>query len=79
MIRIIIANLPDEVTEEGIREGLRPFAPAENIKLLKESGTPSAVIDMETTRAAAEALAKRINGYLYHGRELRAWVPIMDW
>jgi RNA recognition motif-containing protein len=79
MMRIVIGDLPDDVTEEGIREALRPFAPVEAIKLLKESGKPSAVIDMETTRAAAEALAKRINGHSYQGRQLRAWVPIMDW
>lgn len=79
MIRIVIANLPDEVSEEGIREALRPFAPVEAIKLLNESGTPSAVIDMDTTRAAAETLAKRINGHMYQGRPLRAWVPVMDW
>jgi hypothetical protein len=34
---------------------------------------------METTRAAAETLAQRINGRLYQGRPLRAWVPAMDW
>ncbi len=31
------------------------------------------------TRADAEALAKRIHGRMYQGRELRAWVPVMDW
>jgi hypothetical protein len=79
MMRIVIANLPDEVTEEGIQEALRPFAQTEKVQLLNESGTPSAVIDMDTTRAAAEALAKRIDGHMYQGRPLRAWVPIMDW
>jgi RNA recognition motif-containing protein len=78
-MRIVIANLPDDVSEEGVREALRPFAPVENITLVKESGTPSALIEMETTRAAAEALAKRITGHVYQGRELRAWVPVMDW
>ena len=78
-MRIVIANLPDTVSEEEIREALSAFAPAEKIKLVKESGTPSAVIDMEMTRAHAEALAKRIHGRNYEGRELRAWVPAMDW
>ena len=27
----------------------------------------------------AEALAKRISGRMYQGRDLRAWVPLMDW
>jgi hypothetical protein len=31
------------------------------------------------TRPQAEALAKRIHGRVYQGRELRAWVPLMDW
>ena len=78
-MRIIIGNLPDDVSEEGIRTALSPFAPVEKIKLVKESGTPSAVIDMEMTRLQADALAKRINGRIYQGRELRAWVPVMDW
>jgi RNA recognition motif-containing protein len=78
-MRIVIGNLPDDVSEEGIREALSPFAPVDKIKLLKESGTPSALIEMEMTRANAEALAKRIAGRMYQGRELRAWVPAMDW
>jgi RNA recognition motif-containing protein len=78
-MRIVVGNLPDDVSEEGIRTALSPFAPVEKIKLVKESGTPSAVIDIETTRLQAEALAKRINGRMYQGRALRAWVPVMDW
>jgi hypothetical protein len=78
-MRVVVANLPDDVSEEGIRTALSPFAPVEKIKLLKESGTPSALIEMEMTRADAEALAKRIQGRMYQGRELRAWVPVMDW
>ena len=79
MMRIVVANLPDDVSEEGIRSALSPFAPVEKIKLIKESGTPSALIEMEMTRQQAETLAKRIHGRIYQGRELRAWVPVMDW
>ena len=78
-MRIVVANLPDDVSEEGIRTALSPFAPVDKIKLVKESGTPSALIEMDMTRADAEALAKRIHGRMFQGRELRAWVPIMDW
>jgi hypothetical protein len=78
-MRIVVGNLPDEVSEEGIREALSPFAPVDNIKLVKESGAPSALIEMEMTRQQAEALAKRIQGRIHQGRELRAWVPLMDW
>ena len=38
-----------------------------------------AVIEMEMTRASAEALAKRIAGRMYQGRPLNAWVPAMNW
>lgn len=79
MMRIVVGNLPDDVSEEGIRSALSPFAPVDKIKLIKESGTPSALIEMEMTRQQAEALAQRIHGRIYQGRELRAWVPVMDW
>jgi RNA recognition motif-containing protein len=78
-MRILIGNLPEEVTEDGIREALSAFVPVEAIKLYLESGTPTAVIELETTRQHAESLAKRIQGRVYKGRELRAWVPRMDW
>jgi RNA recognition motif-containing protein len=78
-MRIVIGNLPDTVSEEGIREALSAFAPVEKIKLVKEGATPSALIEMEMTRAQAEALAKRIHGRSYEGQQLRAWVPTMDW
>ena len=78
-MRIIIGNLPDDVTEEGIRESLSAFAPVEAITLLKESGTPTAVIEMDMTREQADGLAKRIAGRIYKGRPLNAWVPKMDW
>jgi RNA recognition motif-containing protein len=78
-MRIVIGNLPDDVTEDGIREALGAFAPVDKIQLVKEGGAPGALIEMEMTRAAAEALAQRINGRLYQGRALRAWVPSKDW
>jgi len=78
-MRIVIGNLPDDISEDGIREALGAFAPVDKIKLVKEGGAPGALIEMEMTRAAAEALAQRINGRLYQGRALRAWVPAKDW
>jgi len=78
-MRIVIGNLPDDVTEDGIQDALSAFAPVESIKLVHESGAPTAVIDMDMTKADADALAKRIQGRIYEGRELRAWVPIMNW
>ena len=78
-MRIIVGNLPDDVTEDGIREALSDVAPVTSVKLVPEGGAPSAMIEMEMTRGQAEALARRIQGRLYQGRELRAWVPIFDW
>lgn len=78
-MRIIVGNLPDDITEEAIREALSDIAPVNAIKLVPEGGTPSAMIEMELTRPDAEALARRIQGRIYQGRELRAWVPLMDW
>jgi RNA recognition motif-containing protein len=78
-VHIVIGNLPDDVTEEGIREALSSFAEADKIRLANESGTPTALIDVDLSRAQAESLAKRINWRSYQGRVLRAWVPKMDW
>jgi hypothetical protein len=78
-MRIVIGNLPDDVTEESIKEALKPFAPVDKIKLVKESGAPTALIETALGRLQAEALAKRISGRLYQGRALNAWVPTMDW
>ena len=78
-MRIVIGNLPDDVTEEGIKEALKSFAPVESIKLVKESGAPTALIETPMGRLQAEALAKRIAGRIYQGRTLNAWVPTMDW
>jgi hypothetical protein len=79
MMRIVIGNLPDDVTEDGIREALSAFAPVDAIQLVRESGAPSAVIEMDMSKLQADALAARIQGRLYQGQALRAWVPIMDW
>ena len=78
-MRIVIGNLPDDVTEELVQDELSVFAPVGAIRLVQESGAPSAVIEMDMSKADADALAKRIQGRVYQGRELRAWVPIMDW
>lgn len=78
-MRIVIGNLPDDVDEEGIRDALSPFAPVEAISLVHESGAPTALIELDTTRPHAEHLADRIRGRLYQGKPLNAWVPTMDW
>jgi hypothetical protein len=78
-MRIVIANLPDGATEEGLRDALTGIAPVEAIHLVMEGSAPSAIIEMEMTKLQADALAKRVHGRMYQGRELRAWVPVMPW
>ena len=78
-MRIIVGNLPDDITEDAIRDALSDVAPVEAVKLVPEGGAPSAMIEMEISRAEAEALARRIHGRIYQGRDLRAWVPLFDW
>ena len=75
-MKIVVGNLPDDITEDAVREALRVYAPVESISLITGSGTPTAVIDLQITRAQAEDLAKRIQGRLRQGRQLRAWVPL---
>jgi hypothetical protein len=80
-MQIVIQNLPQDVSEDEIREALRPFTSAENpvkIALIKEGGKPTALIDMETSRVGAGALAARIDGHIYKGQRLHAWVPLFD-
>ena len=78
-MRIVIANLPDDASEESLRDALTGLAPVESIRLVPEGSAPSAIIEMEMTKMQADALANRINGRMYQGRALRAWVPAMPW
>jgi len=79
-MRIVIDNLPDDVTEEGIREALSAFASVEAIKLIHDSGKPLVLIELEgTSREYAESLANLIAGRTYKGCILNAWAPVMDW
>ncbi len=78
-MRILIENLRQDVSEDEIRAALSPFAPVEKIALIKEGSMPAAAIEMEMmTRTQAEVLAMRIDGLIYKGQELRAWVPLRD-
>jgi hypothetical protein len=76
-MRIVIENLPQDVSEEQIREALSPLAQVGEIKLIREGRAPSTVVDVDS-RGMADALVRRINGHFYKGRELAAWVPHWD-
>lgn len=77
-MQIVIENLPRDISEEEMREALSPFAPVDKIALVKEGNMPGALIEIDTTRADAEALALRIDGHLHKGQRLHAWVPLRD-
>jgi len=78
-MRIVVTNLPDDITEEAAREALGKFAPTGKITLHKDSGAPTAVIEMEMTPTQADNLVRRIEGRIYKGRKLGAWVPLGGW
>ncbi len=78
-MRIVISNLPDDVTQDGIAEALSGIAPVNSVKLVTEGKQPLAMIDMDMTREQAEALVDRIRHRIYRGRKLMASVPVMDW
>lgn len=78
-MRVVVTNLPDDVTEEAIRQALSDVAPVDKIKLHKESGAPTAVIEMEMTPTQADNLVRRLEGRIYHGKRLGAWVPLGGW
>jgi RNA recognition motif-containing protein len=78
-MRIVIGNIPEDSTVDSLREALSAFAPAEAITIVTEGETPTAVIEMVMTRDKANALVKRIQGRIYRGRALTAWVPAMGW
>ena len=73
-MRIVIENLPKDVSEEEIRQALRPFAEVGPIKLIKEGSAPATLVEVDT-REQANALVGRINGHFYKGRRIAAWVP----
>jgi hypothetical protein len=75
-MRIVIENLPHDVSEEEVREALSPFAPVGRIALVKEGNLPTAIIETEMTRMEAVSLAMRITGHFHKGQRLRAWVPL---
>ncbi len=79
MARLMIGNLPDDATEDGLREALSRIMVVDTVHMVREGDVPSAVVETRMTQAQAEAVAQRIQGIFYKGRELRAWVPVMPW
>jgi RNA recognition motif-containing protein len=78
-MRIVVGNIPEDSTEDSLREALEPFTLTESITLNRDGSVITALIDVVMTRDQAQALAKRIQGRMYKGRALTAWVPAMGW
>ena len=76
-MRIVIENLPQDTSEEHIREALSSWAQVGEVKLIKGASSPLTVVEVPT-RALADSLVRHINGHFYKGRELAAWVPHWD-
>ena len=74
-MKIVIENLPQDVSEERIREALRSWGQVGEIKLIGEGSKPATVVEV-ATRELADSLVRHINGHFYKGRELAAWVPL---
>ena len=74
-MRIVIENLPQDVSEEQIREALSPWAQVGEIKLIREGSAPAAVVDVDS-RPTADSLVRHINRHFYKGQELAAWMPL---
>lgn len=72
-MRIVRENLPRDVSEDEIRKDLSPFAPVEKM-LVKAGSMPTAVIEIDMTRAQAIMRATRIDGLIRKGRRQHAWV-----
>ena len=78
-MQLVIGNIPDDSTEDSLREALRDVALCETVTINRDGSAPTAIIDVVMTREQALALAKRIQGRLYKGHPLNAWVPAMGW
>lgn len=78
-MHIIIANLPPEVTPEGVQARLARMGISTAVTLNRE-GDPhkvTAVIAADALeRPAAGEIAAKIDGVFYHGRRLQAYVPL---
>ena len=78
-MRIVLGNIPDDSTEDSLREALRDIAQCDTVTINRDGSAPTAIIEVVMTREQAQALAKRIQGRLYKGQPLTAWVPSMGW
>jgi hypothetical protein len=79
-LRILVGNLPPEVTVEEIETVAREGgATAPKVRLNREGDAQKVVAVLELPnidRAAADKIAAKINGSRYRDRTLTAYVPL---
>jgi molybdopterin biosynthesis enzyme len=78
--RILVGNLPPDITVEEIEQVARDGgaqAPAVTLNREGDAEKVAAVLELPNIdRAAADRIAARINGSRYRGRTLSAYVPL---
>ena len=77
-MKILLTNLPGEVTEGAIRAALEKFFFVHAIEISREGNeqAPTAIVDVVSDRMSAEEAAKKIHGTLVHGHAVQASVPV---
>lgn len=77
-MRILIGNLPADVTQDALTESLRKVAPVGKVTVVRDGDAqnPVAVIEIALSREDADALARRIDGLIHRDKPLTAWVPL---
>ncbi len=78
-MHILVSNLPAEVTEEGLQEAFAKAGLNATVMLSREGDASKVTAIVESAdmdRPAADRLAARINGMLYEGHKLSAYVPL---
>lgn len=73
-MKIMIGNLPGDITEQALRDYLEPFGGADSIDITNAGNDEraSAVIGVSYSAAVAEAICDKIYHHHLDGHQLRA-------
>jgi len=74
-MNVVIRNLPDDTSEDKIRDLLKEHGvPVTKVTLTNEGDAERhvAVIELDTDRTGADALVSMVDGKFWHGKTLRA-------
>lgn len=78
-IAVLVGNLPPSIDEDDLQDALEGLGYELEIELVREGNEErvTAVVRFDgMTRIAAEKLAEKIKGRVWHGRTLNAYVPL---